>query len=126
MVWSFFLETNLGLYEKMKDYLHSYVFDRRGADVPEGENRWKSLIKLKKTDGLSESGFSACLLDYKSEKNDIKSLKTELNKMEKKLDEVAKSPEAPSPQPRQELFGHVMSKTTSTYLLNPKTLNPKP
>ena len=29
----FFLESNLGLYEKIKDYLHAFVFDHRGDDV---------------------------------------------------------------------------------------------
>jgi hypothetical protein len=41
----YFLESNLRLFELMKDYLHTFVFDRRGAHVPEGENRWEYLTK---------------------------------------------------------------------------------
>jgi hypothetical protein len=85
----FFLEINPGLYEKMKDYLHTYVFDRRGAHVPEGENRWEYLTKKWKTDGLSDYGLPTCLLDYKSE-NNIKSPIKKLDKMDKKLDAMLK------------------------------------
>ncbi len=56
----YFLESNLGLYEKMEDYLDTYIFKHRGGDVPEGENRWDYLTNKWKTD-LGEYGLPECL-----------------------------------------------------------------
>ena len=38
------------MYKHMKQYLHTFVFDHRGDDVPEGENRWEYLTEKWKSD----------------------------------------------------------------------------
>jgi len=59
------VDSNLqSLYEHMKQYLHTFVFDHRGDDVHEGENRWKYLTKIWKTD-LGEYGLVECLHVFK-------------------------------------------------------------
>ncbi len=60
----YFLESRLRLFELMKDYLHTFVFDHRGDDVPEGENRWEYLTKKWKID-LGDYGLPECLHVYK-------------------------------------------------------------
>jgi len=56
----YYLECNLGLYEKMEEYLDAYLFKHRGDDIPEGGSHWDYLTKKWSTD-LSEYGLPECL-----------------------------------------------------------------
>ncbi len=60
----YFLESNFRLFELMKDYLYTFVFDHRGDDVREGENRWEYQTKKRRTN-LGDYGLPECLHVYK-------------------------------------------------------------
>jgi hypothetical protein len=47
--------------KNLKFYLDTYMFDRKDADVPDGNNRWEYLFNLWKTDRDSEYSLSDCV-----------------------------------------------------------------
>lgn len=47
--------------KSLKNYMDTYMFDHRDADVPDGNNRWEYLFNLWKTDHLSEYSLAECV-----------------------------------------------------------------